>query len=61
MLLTPAGQAFVSECGIQTSDKPVVLYLSFASRIAWGLEGFGYLGSVLKIIHSGAQVGKTGV
>lgn len=35
--------------------------MSFVSRMAWGLEGFGYVGSVLKIIHLSAQVGKTGV
>lgn len=27
----------------------------------WVLEGFGYVGSVLKIIHSAVQLGKAGV
>lgn len=59
MLLTPARQTFLSECIIQTSDKRLPVYLRFVSRMVLVLKGFGYMGSVLKIIHLGTQVGET--
>lgn len=61
MLLTPAKLAFVSECVIQTSDKPLIIYLSFVSRMTCFFKYFGCEGSAFNINHLYAQAGKTGV
>lgn len=63
MLLTSAKLTFVSGYVIQTSGKPLIIYLLFVSRMTCFLKYFGCEGSALNINHlyMYAQAGKTGV